>query len=53
LASHGLGDAKSTVQQFEQVIALDPNHYYAAELLSWIQSEAKMTLYAAEVESAP
>ena len=53
LASHGLGDAKSAVQQLEEVIALDPNHYYAAELLSWIQLEAEMTLYAAEVESAP
>ena len=37
LATHGLGDTESALVQLEQVVDLDPNHLFAAEMLGWIR----------------
>jgi hypothetical protein len=41
LATHGLGDAPAAVHRLEQALAEDPNHQFAAEMLSWLQIKAK------------
>jgi tetratricopeptide (TPR) repeat protein len=41
LAIHGLGDAPAAVHRLEQALVLDPNHQFAAEILSWLRMEAK------------
>jgi tetratricopeptide (TPR) repeat protein len=37
LVNHGLGDAEKAAQQLEQLLAEDPNHLLAAELLRWLK----------------
>jgi len=37
LVNDAFGDAKKTAQQFEQLLAEDPNHLLAAELLRWLK----------------
>ena len=37
LVNYGLGDAEKAAQQFEQLLAEDPNHLLAAELLRWLK----------------
>ena len=37
LANHGLGDAETAAHQFDEVLAEDPNHLLAAELLRWLK----------------
>ena len=39
LATHGLGDPHDAIRQLEQVVALDPNHLFAAETLDWLKRE--------------
>ena len=44
LASDGLGDAEKAIEQLQQVIAEDPNHLFAAEMLDWFEAEEPMAL---------
>jgi len=37
LVNDGLGDAEKAAHQFEQLLAEDPNHLLAAELLRWLK----------------
>ncbi|MDR3752024.1 MAG: DUF5107 domain-containing protein [Terracidiphilus sp.] len=46
LASHGLGDTQTAILQLRQLLAEDPNHIFAAQMLFWIES-------AAQVDSKP
>jgi len=39
LASHGMGDVEGAIEQLEQVVAIDPNHLFAVEMLGWIKLE--------------
>jgi tetratricopeptide (TPR) repeat protein len=43
LARHGLGDVEGAIRQLEQVVALDPNHLFAAETLYLLKHESKAT----------
>ncbi len=51
LASHGLGDTHGAIRQLEQVVALDPNHQFAAETLEWLNST--ITLSTNAIEASP
>jgi tetratricopeptide (TPR) repeat protein len=37
LANQGLGDVATAVAQFEQVLADDPSHLFAADMLAWLK----------------
>lgn len=52
LASHGLGDEESGIGQLEQVIAEDPNHLFAAEMLDWLKHGSKAEREVLEVKPA-
>jgi len=52
LASHGLGDEESGIGQLEQVIAEDPNHLFAAEMLDWLKHGGKAEREVLEVKPA-
>jgi tetratricopeptide (TPR) repeat protein len=52
LAKHGLGNVESAVRDLEQLIAEDPSHLLAAEMLSWIQSSDGIARDRREAESA-
>jgi tetratricopeptide (TPR) repeat protein len=41
LANHGRGDEAGAVRQLTQVIAEDPNHLFAAEMLDWLKEDGK------------
>ena len=41
LAADGVGDP-AAVQLLEQLLAEDPNHQFAAQMLGWIQSDRKV-----------
>lgn len=42
LANHGLGDEAKAIRKLEQVVAEDPNHLFAAEVLAWLKSGRKV-----------
>jgi hypothetical protein len=52
LASHGLGDPQGAIRQLERVVALDPNHLFAAETLDWLNKEFTVATKAIEVSPA-
>jgi hypothetical protein len=52
LVSHGLGNVETCTRQLEQVIALDPNHLFAAEMLSWLQQVSKAVPEGLEMDPA-
>lgn len=52
LARYGMGDRKHARAVLEQLLAEDPNHLAAAEMMRWMQA-AEETLTAGELESAP
>ena len=41
LASDGLGKSEKAVELLEQVIAEDPNHVFAIEMVEWLKEEGK------------
>jgi tetratricopeptide (TPR) repeat protein len=41
LASDGLGESEKAVELLEQVIAEDPNHVFAIEMVEWLKEEGK------------
>lgn len=40
LANHGLGDSEKAIEQFREVIAEDPNHVFAIEMLGWLKQSS-------------
>ncbi len=44
LASHGLGEVKKAATLLRQVLADEPNHLLAADLLRWIREDSKLSL---------
>jgi len=40
LAHHGLGKVEAAARQLEEVMAIDPNNLFAAEMLAWVKPEA-------------
>ncbi len=52
LASHGLGDSNGAIRQLEQVVALDPNHLFAAETLDGLKMEVSLATRGLEVSPA-
>jgi len=43
LASQGLGDKAKALSELEQVVAYDPNHLFATEILDWLRQDNKAT----------
>jgi hypothetical protein len=43
LACHGLGDVETATGQLQQVLADDPNHLSAADMLAWFRQWKKAT----------
>jgi hypothetical protein len=52
LAAHGLGDGATAVQQLQQVIAEDPNHLFARDMLGWIREAGTASLAERKAENA-
>lgn len=52
LAKDGLGEVESAIRDLQQVIAEDPSHLLAAEMLAWIQSRGRVLPNRLQVESA-
>jgi tetratricopeptide (TPR) repeat protein len=53
LASHGLGDEQIAVRQLQQLLAEDPNHILAAQMLCWIESAGEAAPESRKAEPAP
>lgn len=53
LAAHGLGDVQHAVLQLEQVVAMDPNHLLASEIIAWIKQQMEPAAESLEVRSKP
>ena len=51
LASHGLGHVERAIRQMEEVVAMDPNHLLAAEMLDWIKRENEATQQSLEARA--
>ncbi|HEY1902730.1 MAG TPA: DUF5107 domain-containing protein [Terracidiphilus sp.] len=49
LANHGSGDVEKGIRQLEQVTAADPNHLFAADMLSWLRQDKRTTQEGLEV----
>jgi tetratricopeptide (TPR) repeat protein len=52
LASDGLGKSEKAVELLEQVIAEDPNHVFAIEMVEWLKVEGKAAARE-EIEGRP
>jgi len=51
MASHGLGDVETAIRQLEEVVSMDRNHLFAAEMLGWINLEWRPTKENLEVRA--
>jgi tetratricopeptide (TPR) repeat protein len=51
LANHGLDDVEGAIKRLEQVVAIDPNHLFAAEMLGWINPDKRPTTENQEVRA--
>lgn len=52
LADHGLGDAECAVRRLRELLAEDPNHLFAAEMLGWIEANSAARTEALKAEVA-
>ena len=50
LAKHGLDEAESSIHQLQKIIAEDPGHLLATEMLAWIQSGCEASPERSEVQ---
>jgi tetratricopeptide (TPR) repeat protein len=53
LAHYGLGETEAAVAKLEQVLAADPDHLPAAEMLRWIQARSSSVQRNVRAEDAP
>jgi tetratricopeptide (TPR) repeat protein len=53
LAHYGLGERKAAVAKLEEVLAADPDHLAAAEMLRWIKARSNSVQCKAQAEDAP
>ena len=52
LASHAHGDAEAAQRRLSALLAEDPNHLFAAQMLSWIESNSKSKPVTQQIEPA-
>lgn len=53
LASHGLGALNMAIRQLQQVLAEDPNHFFAADAVAWLNQWGSSTRNRVEEQTTP